>query len=37
VTNGLKIPFHLIGGANSAKELDAKIAIAEGTKVAASI
>ena len=37
ITNGLKIPFHLIGGADSAKELDAKTAIAQGTKVAASI
>jgi hypothetical protein len=27
----------LIGGADSAKELDAKTAIAQGTKVAASI
>ena len=37
ITNGLKLPFHLIGGADSAKELDAKIAIAQGTKVAASL
>ena len=37
ITNGLKIPFHLIGGADTAKELDAKTAIAQGTKVAASI
>ena len=37
ITHGLKIPYHLIGGADSAKELDAKTAIAQGTKVAASI
>jgi 2,4-dienoyl-CoA reductase (NADPH2) len=37
ITRGLKIPYHLIGGADSAKELDAKTAIAQGTKVAASI
>ena len=37
ITNGLKIPYHLIGGADSAKELDAKTAIAQGTKLAASI
>ena len=37
ITNGLKIPFHLIGGAHSAKELDAKTAISQGTKIAASI
>jgi 2,4-dienoyl-CoA reductase (NADPH2) len=37
ITNGLKLPFHLIGGADSAKELDAKTAIAQGTKVAASL
>ena len=37
ITHGLKIPFHLIGGADSAKELDAKTAIAQGTKIAASL
>ena len=37
ITRGLKIPYHLIGGADSAKELDAKTAISQGTKVAASI
>jgi 2,4-dienoyl-CoA reductase (NADPH2) len=37
ITHGLKLPFHLIGGADSAKELDAKTAIAQGTKIAASL
>ena len=37
ITRGLKIPYHLIGGADSAKELDAKTAISQGTKIAASI
>ena len=37
LTNGLNLPYHLIGGADSAKELDAKTAIAQGTKVAADI
>lgn len=37
ITHGLKLPFHLIGGADSAKELDAKKAIAQGTKIAASL
>ena len=37
IIEGLKIPFHLIGGADSARELDAKTAIAQGTKVAASL
>lgn len=37
ITHGLELPFHLIGGADSAKELDAKIAIAQGTKIAATL
>ena len=37
LVNDLKKPFHLIGGAESANELDAKIAIEQGTKVAASL
>ena len=37
ITEGLKLPFHLIGGAKSAKELDAKSAIEQGTKIAASL
>ena len=37
ITEGLKLPFHLIGGAQSAKELDAKSAIEQGTKIAASL
>ena len=34
---GLKKPCHLIGGADEARELDAKRAIEQGTKVAASL
>ena len=37
ITRDLKLPFHLIGGAHSATELDAKSAIEQGTKIAASI
>ena len=37
ITQDLKLPFHLIGGAHSAAELDAKSAIEQGTKIAASI
>ena len=37
ITGDLKLPFHLIGGAHSAKELDAKSAIEQGTKIAANI
>lgn len=35
--DGLEKPFTLIGGADVAKELDAKRAIAQGTKIAASL
>ena len=37
ITKDLKLPFHLIGGAFSATELDAKSAIEQGTKIAASL
>ncbi|MGB1289549.1 MAG: FAD-dependent oxidoreductase [Porticoccaceae bacterium] len=37
LVEGLKKPFHLIGGAETATELDAKAAIEQGTKVAASL
>jgi len=37
VTEGLSKPFHLIGGADVAAELDAKRAIDQGTRVAASL
>ncbi len=37
IVEGLKKPFHLIGGAETATELDAKAAIEQGTKVAASL
>ena len=37
LVEGLKKPFHLIGGAETATELDAKAAIKQGTKVAASL
>ena len=37
LVKGLKKPFHLIGGAETATELDAKAAIEQGTKVAASL
>jgi 2,4-dienoyl-CoA reductase (NADPH2) len=37
VTQGLKTPYQLIGGADVATELDAKTAIAQGTKLAASL
>ena len=37
LTEGLNIPFHLIGGADVASELDAKRAIDQGTRVAASL
>ena len=37
VIQGLKLPYHLIGGADVAIELDAKTAIAQGTKLAASL
>ena len=37
LVEGLKKPFHLIGGAETATELDAKVAIEQGTKVAASL
>ncbi len=34
LVEGLSVPHHLIGGADEALELDAKRAIAQGTKVA---
>ncbi len=34
---GLKLPYHLIGGADVASELDAKRAIEQGTRVAISL
>jgi len=37
LVEGLNKPYHLIGGADIAAELDAKRAIAQGTKVAAEI
>jgi 2,4-dienoyl-CoA reductase (NADPH2) len=37
LVEGLKKPFHLIGGAETASELDAKTAIEQGTKVAANL
>jgi 2,4-dienoyl-CoA reductase (NADPH2) len=37
LVEGLKKPFHLIGGAETANELDAKTAIEQGTKVAANL
>ena len=37
VTQGLNVPYQLIGGADLATELDAKAAIAQGTKLAASL
>ncbi len=37
LVEGLEKPFHLIGGAETANELDAKTAIEQGTKVAANL
>ena len=37
LVEGLEKPFHLIGGAETASELDAKTAIEQGTKIAASL
>ena len=37
LVDGLELPYTLIGGADVAKELDAKRAIAQGTKVALQI
>lgn len=37
LSEGLTIPFHLIGGADVAAELDAKRAIDQGTRLAATI
>ena len=37
VSEGLNKPFHLIGGADVAAELDAKRAIDQGTRVAAKL
>ena len=37
LTGGLKIPYHLIGGADVAAELDAKRAINQGTRLAAEL
>jgi 2,4-dienoyl-CoA reductase (NADPH2) len=37
IAEGLKTPYHLIGGADVAAELDAKRAIDQGTKLAARL
>ncbi len=37
LTEGLNKPFHLIGGADLATELDAKRAIDQGTRLAAQL
>ena len=37
LTEGLTMPYHLIGGADEALELDAKRAIDQGTRLAASL
>lgn len=37
LTKGLNVPYHLIGGADEALELDAKRAIDQGTRVCAAI
>lgn len=37
IVDGLKIPYHLIGGADVAAELDAKGAINQGTRLAAQL
>ncbi|MFK7864246.1 MAG: FAD-dependent oxidoreductase [Pseudohongiellaceae bacterium] len=37
LVEGLKLPYHLIGGADVASELDAKRAIDQGTRVAATL
>ena len=37
LVDGLKVPYHLIGGADVASELDAKAAINQGTRLAAAI
>jgi len=37
LVEGLTLPYHLIGGADEALELDAKRAIEQGTKVAMAI
>lgn len=37
LVEGLEVPYHLIGGADVASELDAKAAINQGTRLAAAI
>ena len=37
VCDGLNIPFHIIGGADKAVELDAKRAIDQGTRLAVTL
>ena len=37
ITEGLSLPYQLIGGSDVANELDAKRAIDQGTRVAAAI
>jgi 2,4-dienoyl-CoA reductase (NADPH2) len=37
LVEGLTVPYHLIGGADVASELDAKAAINQGTRLAAAI
>ena len=37
LVDGLEVPYHLIGGADVASELDAKAAINQGTRLAAAI
>ena len=37
IVEGLKVPYHLIGGADVAAELDAKGAINQGTRLAAEL
>jgi len=37
IVEGLKMPYHLIGGADEALELDAKRAIDQGTRICAAV
>ena len=37
IVDGLEVPYHLIGGADVAAELDAKGAINQGTRLAAAL
>ncbi|GMM69415.1 NADPH-dependent 2,4-dienoyl-CoA reductase [Alteromonas sp. MTD1] len=37
IVDGLKMPYHLIGGADEALELDAKRAIDQGTRICAAV